>query len=90
MHGGAVIERLREFKVEQGAAHVEDDLRRRALDQETLQHINDRLIHVAFRLLLQNSHDIQVLQAPLYHLWIAHCLLQDEAEAIDHIPNQLR
>ena len=42
---------------------------------------------MAFGLLLQNSQNVEVLEAALDHLRIAHSLLQDKTQTIDHIPD---
>lgn len=40
--------------------------------------------------MLQDAQDVEVFEAAFDHLWVAHCLLEDEAQAIYHIPDQLR
>ena len=40
--------------------------------------------------MLQDAQDVEVFETAFDHLWVAHCLLEDEAQAIYHIPDQLR
>ena len=40
--------------------------------------------------MLQDAQDVEVFEAAFDHLRVAHRLLQDEAQAIDHVPDQLR
>ena len=40
--------------------------------------------------MLQDAQNVEVFEATFDHLRITHCLLQDEAQAIDHVPDQLR
>lgn len=41
-------------------------------------------------LVLQDAQNVEIFEAAFDHLGVAHCLLQDEAQAIYHIPDQLR
>ena len=40
--------------------------------------------------MLQDAQDVEVFEAAFDYFGVAHCLLQDEAQTIDHIPDQLR